>query len=94
MVRRGGSRGVCPYVMRTIRSLQVVEDDAIDYSFKRCDRTSLSALVARKGECDEIIIVKNGLLTDTSYTNLALFDGHDGSRPANPCWLAPGVPRS
>lgn len=34
-----GAQGVeaveyAPYVMRTIRSLQVVEDDAIDYSFK------------------------------------------------------------
>lgn len=94
-----GAQGVeaveyAPYVMRTIRSLQVVEDDAIDYTFKRCDRTSLSALVARKGECDEIIIVKNGLLTDTSYTTSPSSMATNGSRPANPCWLAPGVPRS
>lgn len=84
-----GAQGVeaveyVPYAMRTIRSLQVVEDDTIDYAYKCCDRSSLAALVARKGTCDEIIIVKNGLLTDTSYTNLALFDGRQ--------WLTPRVP--
>ena len=33
---------------------------------------------------DEVIIVRNGLLTDTSYTNIALFDGCE--------WLTPKLP--
>ena len=63
------------YAMREIRSLQVVENDAITYNYKSTDRSSLNALVAQKGDCDEIIIVKHGLLTDTSFTNLAICDG-------------------
>ena len=73
-----------PYQMRTIRSLKVVEDDEIDCTYKSTDRSQLNALVAQKGDCDEIIIVKNGLLTDTSFTNLALYDGN--------CWLTPKHP--
>ncbi len=73
-----------PYMMREIRSLQVVEDNDIDYTYKSCDRSLLSQLVSQKGDSDEIIIVKKGLVTDTSYTNLAI---HDGQR-----WLTPKYP--
>ena len=73
-----------PYSMRTISSLQVVCDDTISYSYKSCDRSQLNALAAKKGDCDEIIIVKNNLVTDTSFTNLAISDGN--------CWLTPRQP--
>lgn len=35
-------------------------------------------LAAQKGDCDEIIIIKNGLVTDTSFTNIAIYK--DGKR--------------
>lgn len=73
-----------PYSMRPVRSLQVVYDNTISYSYKSCDRSQLNALAAKKGDCDEIIIVKNNLVTDTSFTNLAIFDGN--------CWLTPRQP--
>lgn len=84
-----GAQGVetieyAPYQMRTIRSLKVVEDDEIDYTYKSTDRSQLNALAAQKGDCDEIIIVKNGLLTDTSFTNLALYDGSSWLTPKHP----------
>lgn len=70
--------------MRTISSLQVVCDDTISYSYKSCDRSQLNALAAKKGDCDEIIIVKNNLITDTSFTNLAIFDGNNWLTPKHP----------
>ena len=73
-----------PYSMRPINSLKIVHDDSIDYSYKSCDRSSLNALTALKGDCDEIIIVKNNLITDTSFTNLAIFDGHNWLTPKHP----------
>lgn len=84
-----GAEGVelveyAPYQMRTIRSLKVVEDDEIDYTYKSTDRSQLNALAAQKGDCDEIIIMKNGLLTDTSFTNLALYDGSSWLTPKHP----------
>lgn len=75
------------YAMREIRSLQVVENDAIMYDYKSADRSSLNALVAQKGDCDEIIIVKHGLLTDTSFTNLAIYDGNHWITPKRPLLL-------
>lgn len=75
------------YAMREIRSLRVVENDAITYDYKSTDRSSLNALVAQKGDCDEIIIVKHGLLTDTSFTNLAIYDGKHWITPKRPLLL-------
>ncbi|WP_309546477.1 aminotransferase class IV [Hoylesella marshii] len=37
-----------------------------------------------KGVCDDVLIVRNGLLTDTSYTNIALYDGYQWFTPATP----------
>ncbi len=73
-----------PYTMRTIRTLKIIEANDIDYSYKSTDRTELNRLTAQKGDCDDIVIVKNGLITDTSFTNLAIFDGHHWLTPAHP----------
>lgn len=83
-----------PYKMKEIHSLKVVEDNNIDYTYKSTDRSALNALVAQKGDCDEIIIVKNGLITDTSFTNLALLMATDGSPPSIRCSREPSVPSS
>ena len=65
-----------PYVPRQIRSLRLVEaDDALDYHLKYADRSVLTHLLERKDGCDEILIVRNGAITDTSYSNVAFFDG-------------------
>ena len=92
-----GEQGVeaveyAPYFIRTINSLQVVEDDTITYGYKSTDRSRLNALVAQKENCDEIIVVKHGLLTDTSFTNLAIFDGKHWVSPKYP--LLPGTKRA
>ncbi len=76
-----------PYTMREMHSLQVVEDDTIDYTYKSCDRSQLSQLAAKKGTCDEVIIIKNDLITDTSFTNLAIYDGKDWLTPKHPLLL-------
>ncbi|MDR1717545.1 MAG: aminotransferase class IV [Prevotella sp.] len=58
------------YKFRTIRKLKLVVDDAIDYSFKYADRHDIDNLLSRKHECDDILIVKNGCITDTSFSNV------------------------
>ena len=73
-----------PYAMREIHTLKIVRDDHIDYSFKSTDRSALNRLSALKGDYDEIIIIKNGLVTDTSFTNIAIYK--DGK------WLTPKHP--
>jgi len=80
-----------PYAPRPIHSLKLVADEAIDYPWKYEDRSALERLFAQKGTCDDILIVKNGLLTDSSYSNLAFYDGSAWFTPETP--LLQGVQR-
>lgn len=52
----------------------------------------LNALYAQKGMADDILIVRNGYLTDTSIANVALYDGDTWFTPAHP--LLRGTKRS
>ena len=72
-----------PYQKRFISSLKLIEAD-IDYSFKYLDRSSLDALFNKKEECDDVLIVKDGLITDTSIANVAFFDGTKWFTPRKP----------
>ena len=77
--------GYVPYHRRTIGSLRAVAAPALDYHLKWADREALQALLELRGEADEIVIVnEEGLLTDSSYTNIAL-------RQENR-WYTPRVP--
>ena len=82
-----------PYTPRNVRSLKVVEAPVgLDYHLKSCDRTALSSLASLKGDCDEVIILKEGLITDTSYTNLIFHSNERLYTPRTP--LLKGVMRS
>lgn len=58
------------YSPREIRRLKVAECNTIDYHLKYADRRELNALRELRGECDDVLIVKNGLVTDTSFSNV------------------------
>jgi 4-amino-4-deoxychorismate lyase len=61
-----------PYKKREIHSFKIIFDDEIEYSKKYLDRTKIDELFAKKEECDEVIIIKNGIVTDTSIANIAI----------------------
>ena len=63
------------YVPRPIHTLKLVENDPIDYHLKYADRTPLLQLLELRGACDDVLIVRHGEITDTSYSNILLFDG-------------------
>ena len=73
-----------PYVRREIKSLKLVETDMETLPYKIEDRTKLNIAFAKRKDCDDILMTKNGLLTDTSYSNIALFDGSK--------WVTPKFP--
>ncbi len=75
-----------------LSSLQLVEDDTVAYAHKYENRNELNRLYARRGNCDDVLIVKKGLLTDTSYANIALYDGQTWHTPKVP--LLPGTQRA
>jgi 4-amino-4-deoxychorismate lyase len=63
------------YEKRKISTLKLVECPSITYNFKYLNREDLETCLLQKNNCDEIIIVKDGLITDTSFSNLIFFDG-------------------
>jgi len=72
------------YTPKLIQTLKIVHNESIDYSFKYANRNVLRELYAQKVNCDDILIIKNGWITDTSYCNIAFFNGQD--------WLTPETP--
>ncbi|WP_461484354.1 aminotransferase class IV [Porphyromonas asaccharolytica] len=85
--------GYAPYHRRTIGSLRAVAAPALDYHLKWADRGALQALLELRGEADDIVIVNGeGLLTDSSYTNIALRRGNRWYTPRVP--LLEGVQRA
>jgi len=61
-----------PYQPRIIRSLKLVDGEALDYAFKYEDRSAIMRLLQLKESCDDILITKGGYITDTSYSNVVL----------------------
>ena len=84
-------RTFAPYALRTIQSIALVEDNDINYAWKSTDRTPLTRQREKAPHADEVIIIKDGCVTDTSYTNLCFFDGHEWFTPDTP--LLPGTMR-
>ncbi|MFZ9659762.1 MAG: aminotransferase class IV [Arcobacteraceae bacterium] len=72
------------YVKKQIRSFKVVFDDTIEYSKKYIDRHDIEKLYQKKDNCDEIIIVKNNLVTDTSIANIAILYKNRWITPKKP----------
>ncbi|MFC4686201.1 aminotransferase class IV [Epilithonimonas pallida] len=60
---------IIPYAISELGDFELVIDNEIDYSFKSADRTQLQKM-KDKSHADEVIIVKNNQITDTSYSNL------------------------
>lgn len=72
------------YLPHPLTSLRIVHDNDIDYDFKYADRSRLNQLLKQKENCDDILIVKNGLVTETSYCNILFYDGRNWVTPATP----------
>jgi len=72
------------YERRPVRSLRMISSDAMDYHLKFYDRAELEALFEKRGDCDDIIIVRGGLITDSCIANLIFFDGLQWFTPSHP----------
>lgn len=63
------------YKKREICSFKLIYDDEIKYNKKAINRENIDNLFLQKDEADEIIIIKNGVVTDTSIANIAIYNG-------------------
>ena len=81
-----------PHQFREIKTLKLVEDNDIEYDFKFADRNELDNLFAKRGNCDDILIVKNGSISDSYTANTVFSDGLKWWTPNTP--LLAGTQRS
>jgi 4-amino-4-deoxychorismate lyase len=72
-----------PYIPKPIKTLQLVECNIIDYTYKFLERNIFDELKS-KSKCDDILIVKHKLITDTSYSNIVFYDGEKWVTPSTP----------
>ncbi len=82
-----------PYKINVIRSLKLVEDNTIEYAYKFTDRKRIEELAATRGEGDDILIIKDGMVTDTSYANV-VFKDFNGNWVTPSTYLLPGTQRA
>jgi len=61
-----------PYKIRKVESLKLIYDDNIVYKYKSTNRDAIDKLYIKKENHDDILIVKNGFITDTSIANIAI----------------------
>ncbi|KAA0990020.1 aminotransferase class IV [Dyadobacter aurulentus] len=81
-----------PYVQRHIGKLRRVYDNGVDYSYKYDQRDELNTLFAQREDADDILIIKNGWVTDSFYCNVAFGDGTGWYTPST--YLLPGTQRA
>ncbi|MBU1217179.1 aminotransferase class IV [bacterium] len=61
------------YVRRDVKKVKLVYDDSIEYAQKAINRENIDALFGLREGCDDVLIVKNSFITDTSIANVAFY---------------------
>lgn len=72
-----------PYSPADVRTLRLVDAGTLTYELKYTDRSGLTGLIDRD-LADDILIVREECITDSSYANLVFTDGHR--------WVTPDTP--
>ena len=72
------------YKIKEIKSLRLVYTEELNYSHKYSRRENLESLFDLREDCDEVLIIKKGRITDSSYSNVVFFDGQDWWTPKDP----------
>lgn len=75
---------ISEYQIKNINSLKIIMEDDIKYDFKYANRNQIMNLFLKRENCDEILILQNGHITDTSYSNIVFKFGND--------WITPHMP--
>jgi 4-amino-4-deoxychorismate lyase len=73
-----------PYTPKRVDHLKIVSADNLQYNYKFLDRRCFEPLLSGTSPNSDILIVKNNRITDTSYSNIAFWDGARWLTPAEP----------
>ena len=71
------------YTERQFKTFQTVIANDINYQFKYLNRDALNQLQAGI-TADQILIIKNGFITDTAIANVAFYDDNKWITPTTP----------
>lgn len=71
------------YVPRRVRTLRAVDCGSLDYHLKYADRSALDRLYALRDGCDDVLLIRRGMVTDTSFSNVVLYDGSGYFTPSD-----------
>lgn len=71
------------YAPAKVKTLKLVEAGKLKYDLKYLDRSQLTGLID-KTIADDILIVRNGCITDASFANIVFTDGKQ--------WITPDTP--
>lgn len=71
------------YIPKVLNSLKLINASP-DYAFKYSDRRELNNLHNLREGCEEVLIVRNGYITDTTFSNVVLRKGDEFYTPHNP----------
>ena len=72
-----------PYIAKQVHTLNIVSSE-LNYDFKYANRDKINNLLNQHTNSDDILIEKNGLITDTSIANIAFY--------AEGKWFTPKTP--
>jgi 4-amino-4-deoxychorismate lyase len=73
-----------PYEFRQVKTLKLIENNTIDYTYKYVDRSAIEKLMSGRNGCDDILIIRNGYVTDSSFANLIFKDSSEN-------WVTPST---
>ena len=72
------------YEPRRVNTLRMIRNDSIRYSFKFTDRSQINDLFEQRKQDDDILIVQNRCITDTSIANIVFDTGAELVTPDTP----------
>lgn len=73
-----------PYTLRKINTLKLVDTDIETTQFKHENRNNYNIAFSQRENCDDVLLIRNQIITDTSYCNVAFYNGYK--------WLTPKTP--
>ena len=71
------------YTIKPVATLKMVEYDDIEYNHKYVNRKCFDNLLENV-DADDILIVRRGFITDSSYANIVFYDGRKWITPSTP----------
>ena len=72
------------YNQKEIKKLRLIDIENWNYQYKYADRSFLNKLLEENPDVDEVIMTKNGFITDCTIANLAFYDGKNWFTPSTP----------